>query len=719
MGIFSSMKLRTAKRIILIILIKNAKADEGMWLLTMLNKNYDDMKAKGFKLTPEDIYSVNKTSVKDAIVIFGRGCTGEIVSSKGLLLTNHHCGYGQIQAHSTVEHDYLQNGFWAETMEAELPNPGLSVKFLIKMEDVTSEILKKTDDKMTETERNEKIKEATDKLIKKIEKEYKKEDSYLTLVKPFFESNAYYLVIYRVYKDVRFVGAPPSSIGKYGHDTDNWMWPRHTADFSVFRVYMSPDGQPAEYSPENIPYEPKHFLPVSLKGYKMGDFTMIMGFPGRTNRYMTSFGVAETLNSTNPNRIKIRGKKQELMMEDMKTDPKVNIQYASKFSRSSNYWKYSIGQNKGLKKLNVLNKKKELEKRFTKWIATDKNKKEKYGNTLELIKNPYIDKKDVAYAQQYIRECFISGTEYILFARKSKKLVEYLEGNDGVGKKEDIIKKLQEDADKFFKDYNPPTDKKISLAMLQMFTEDVNKKYYPDFISSINNDEKYINNIFANSIFVNQEKFNNFLKDPKLDAIKNDQAFIASQSTFNKYKELSSLSSEIDDKMARGKRLYLAGLMEMDKDKFFYPNANFTMRLTYGTVGNYTPKDGVIYKHQTTLAGVMEKYIPNDWEFDLPKKLIDLYEAKDYGKYGVNNTMPVCFTSNNDITGGNSGSPIMNAKGELLGLAFDGNWEAMSGDIAFETELQKTICVDIRYVLFIIDKYAGATRLIDEMQIME
>ncbi len=697
----------------------NAKADEGMWLLTMLNKNYDDMKAKGFKLTPEDIYSVNNTSVKDAIVIFGRGCTGEIVSAEGLLLTNHHCGYGQIQEHSTVAHDYLKHGFWAENKEAELPNPGLSVKFLVKMEDVSFDILKNVTDKMTESEREAGIKEAIDKLTKKAQKEYKMEDSYLTLVKPFFNSNAYYLIVYQEYKDVRFVGAPPSSIGKYGHDTDNWMWPRHTADFSIFRVYMSPDGKPAEYSPDNIPYKPKHFLPVSIKGYEKGDFTMIMGFPGRTNRYMTSFGVDQTLESSNPNRIKIRGKKQELMMEDMKADPKVNIQYASKFSRSSNYWKYSIGQNKGLKKLNVLKKKKELEKRFTKWLASDKNKTEKYGKALDLIKNPYNDKKEIAYAQQYIVECFIYGTEYLSLAKKSKNLFEYLSGNDAVGKKEDIIKNLQKNADKFFKDYNAPTDKKVSLAMLQMFTEDVDKKYFPDFINNIDDYEKYINDIFANSIFVDKTKFDKFLKDPKLDIIKNDPAYIAFQTTFAKYGELKSQTAELDEKMARGKRLYLAGLMEMDKTKFFYPDANFTMRLTYGTVGNYSPKDGVIYEHQTTLKGVIEKHIPGDWEFNLPQKLIDLYNAKDYGKYGVNGTMPVCFTSNNDITGGNSGSPIMNANGELLGLAFDGNWEAMSGDIAFETELQKTISVDIRYVLFIIDKYAGATHLIEEMKIVE
>ncbi len=697
--------------------IANVKADEGMWLLTMLNKNYDDMKTQGFKLTPEDIYSVNKTSVKDAIVIFGGGCTGEIVSKEGLLFTNHHCGYGQIQQHSTVDHDYLKDGFWAANKEAELPNPGLSVKFLIKMEDVTEQILKNVDDKMKEPARNKEIKTAIENVTKKINTTFKEDDGYIVMVKSFFSSNSYYLVVYQEYKDVRFVGAPPSSIGKFGHDSDNWMWPRHTADFSIFRVYMSPDGKPAEYSKENIPFKPKHYLPVSLKGYQEGDFTFIMGFPGTTNRYMTSFGVKHTLDVANPNRIKIRTKRQEIMMQDMKADPKVKIQYASKFSRSSNYWKYSIGQNKGLKKLKVLKKKQELEKRFNEWVSADKTQNKKYGKALEMIQTPYKEQQKLAHVKQYMIECFFVGTEYYSLPQSANKLYQFLKGNDNVGKQDDIIKELKIASDKFFKDYNAPTDQKISLAMLQMFYKDVDKKYHPDFIKEIKDFEEYINNMFKNSIFVSKERFEKFLDAPKYEILINDPAFIAYKSVVEKYANILDLTSDLDDKMVRGKRLYLAGLMEMDKDKFFYPDANFTMRFTYGRVGGYLPKDGVVYDYQTTLKGVIEKAKPGDWEFDVPQKLIDLYEAKDYGIYGVDGIMPVCFTSNNDITGGNSGSPIMNAKGELLGLAFDGNWEAMSGDIAFETKLQKTINVDIRYVLFIIDKFANAKHIVDELDI--
>ncbi len=684
----------------------SAKADEGMWILTLLNKNYADMKKQGFKLTPEDIYSINHASIKDAIPIFGYGCTSEIVSEQGLLLTNHHCGYGAIQSQTTVEHNYLRDGFWAKSYKDELPISGLSVRFLVRMEDVTAQITKKLNDKMTEEQREALVKKISDKIVAKATKG----NHYIAQVKSFFNGNNYYLVVYEKYNDVRLVGAPPEMIGKFGYDTDNWVWPRHTGDFSVFRVYMSPDGKPADYSPDNVPLKPKYHLPVSLKGVKEGDFTMIIGYPGRTNRYMTSYGIDELMEVTNTNRIKIRGIRQEIMMADMKADEKIRIQYSSKFARSSNYWKNSIGMNRGLKKLNVKAKKQATEEQFVKWYSSDPQLKAKYGEALSLIKNAYAGRKEYISAAQYISETMIRGIELYGFAHRIAGMLD----------KPDEAKQY---AKNFYKDYSMPTDKKIAVAMLKLFYNDVDKKYHPDFFKIIENQykgnfEKYVDDLYANSAFINQEKFNAFLKNNPKENIKKDPAYIAAKSIWAKYDELRAASKKYDQDLAKGRRLYLAGLMEMQPDKNFYPDANFTMRLTYGTVGNYRPLDGVIYDYYTTLAGVMEKEIPGDFEFSVPEKLKELYRKKDYGQYAdADGTMHLCFISNNDITGGNSGSPIMNGKGELIGLAFDGNWEAMSGDIAFEPDLQRTINVDIRYVLFIMDKLGGAKHLIDEMTI--
>ncbi len=686
----------------------SAKADEGMWIISLLNKNYADMKKQGFKLTPEDIYSLNHASIKDAIPIFGRGCTSEIVSPNGLLLTNHHCGYGAIQSQSSVEHNYLRDGFWAKSYKDELPIPGLSVRFLVKIEDVTAQINKKLNSKMTEEQRQAII----DKISKKIVDKANKGNNYIASVQSFFNGNSYYLVIYEKYSDVRLVGTPPEMIGKFGYDTDNWVWPRHTGDFSVFRVYMSPDGKPADYSPENVPLKPKYFLPVSLKGVEKGDFTMIVGYPGRTNRYMTSYGIDELINITNTNRIKIRGIRQEIMMADMKADEKVRIQYSSKFARSSNYWKNSIGMNRGLKKLNVRAKKQATEEQFVKWYSSNPKLQAKYGEALTLIKNAYQGRKEYVNATQYISETMIRGIEIYYFAKRIADMID----------KPDETKAY---ASNFYKNYNMPTDKKIALAMLKLFNNDVAEKYHPTFFSIIKNQykndfEKYVDDLYANSIFASQAKFDEFMKNPSKENLAKDPAYIAAKSIYEKYDKLRAASKKYDESLAKGRRLYLAGLMEMQKDKLFYPDANFTMRLTYGKVGDYRPRDGVIYDYYTTLAGVMEKEIPGDFEFSVPEKLKELYNQKDYGPYAdKDGKMRVCFISNNDITGGNSGSPIMNGNGELIGLAFDGNWEAMSGDIAFEPELQRTINVDIRYVLFIMDKLGGAKHLIDEMTIVK
>ena len=685
-----------------------AKADEGMWILTLLNKNYAQMKKQGFKLTPEDIYSLNKASIKDAIAIFGRGCTSEIVSDKGLLLTNHHCGYGAIQSQSTVEHNYLRDGFWAMNFKEELPIPGLSVRFFVKIEDVTGQINKKLKSKMTEDERGKVIKE----ISKEIEDNASKDNNYMARVQSFFNGNSYYLVIYEKYSDVRLVGTPPESIGKFGHDTDNWVWPRHTGDFSVFRVYMSPEGKAAKYSEKNIPLKPKYFLPVSIKGVEKDDFTMVIGFPGGTDRYMTSYGIDELIDITNTNRIKIRGIRQELMMEDMMADEKIKIQYSSKFSGSSNYWKNSIGMNKGLRKLNVHAQKQATENKFRNWYANDKKRNAKYGDALNLIKGAYKGRKEYSYASQYFSETMLRGIEIIGFASRVSRMLD----------KPDAIKGY---AKRFFKDYSKPTDKKIAVAMLKLFDEDVDVKYHPTFLTEeINNKLKgnfnaYVDDLYAKSIFANEAAFFKFMENYDKEKIQQDPAFIAAKSAGKTYGELKAKSKKFDTDLAKGRRLFLAGLMEMDKDKNFYPDANFTMRLSFGKIGDYKPKDAVTYDYFTTLEGVMEKEIPGDFEFDVAPKLKELYQKKDYGRYGQDGKMVVCFTSNDDITGGNSGSPIMNANGELIGLAFDGNWEAMSGDIAFEHKLQKCINVDIRYVLFIMDKLGGAKHLVDEMKIVE
>ncbi len=704
-----------------ISLSQMVKADEGMWLLPLVNKlNMNKMQELGMNLSSEDIYSINNSSLKDAIVIFGRGCTGELISDQGLILTNHHCGYGNIQALSSVEHNYLEDGFWAKSKDQELPAEGLSVTFMKYMEDITEKINADLNDEMSEAERRAKIKEVSNALIK----EATEGNHYRAIVQDYFEGNQFFIIVYEQFKDVRFVGAPPSSIGKFGHDTDNWMWPRHTGDFSMFRVYCGPDGKPAEYSKDNVPYKPAHHLPVSLKGVKMDDFAMTIGFPGSTERYLTSWGIEERMNITNQSRIKPRGMKQDVWNVDMMASEKVRIQYASKFSRSSNYWKNSIGMNRGLEKLNVLDQKRELEKEFSKWVNASSDRKAKYGDILPNLEKAYTDQAPYIKANSYLRECLLMGTEVFYFSLNARNLKEALESE----KQEDIdaaIEGLKAAGEKFYKNYYPETDRKVLTTLSKLYAEEIDAKYHPTFYETVNkkfkgNYEKYANTIFSKSIFSSQERFNAFLAKPSLKTLNKDLAFQAGVSTIETYRSIAGMIQESAATIAESNRLFLAGLMEMNPDKVYYPDANFTMRLSYGSVGDYEPRDGVKYKHFTTIEGIMEKEDPDNYEFLVPAKLKELWKAKDYGQYAnCAGDLPVCFTSNNDITGGNSGSPVINADGELFGLAFDGNWEAMSGDIAFETELQKCINVDIRYVLFIIDKYAGATNLIDEMTLVK
>ncbi|MGB8491806.1 MAG: S46 family peptidase [Bacteroidales bacterium] len=711
---------------ILIILLlgfgMKLRADEGMWLLPLIEKlNLGKMTELGFKLSAEDIYSLNKACIKDAVVIFGRGCTGEIVSSQGLLLTNHHCGYDEIQSHSSVEHDYLKNGYWAMTRDQELPDPDLSVTFLIRMEDVTDQVLANIKPEMSEQDRTA----AVNEVRLELEKKATEGTDYTANVQNFFGGNQYYLLIYQRYNDVRFVGAPPSSIGKFGFDTDNWEWPRQTGDFSVFRVYSGPDGKPAPYSTENIPLKPKYWLPVAIKDLNQGDFAMIIGYPGRTQRYATSYEVDEIMKITNPDRIKIRGIRQDIMMADMKADEKVNIQYASKYSGSSNYWKYSIGQNQDLKRLDVIAKKQAIENEFDKWVNADPERKARYGEALNLIKTSIEGRAPYYNAQQYIDECLIEGCELMVMGMVGSTLADALISGD-TQRISEITSRLRDRSDSFYKDYNPPTDEKITKAMLTLYRSDIPAEFQPDFYQTLvdrkfkGSIDKFVDNIFAKSIFASESRFMSFLDKPVLKTLENDPVYLMAMSVSGMSSVVSKDLSQFDDNLTKGRRLWIAAMMKMTPDKTFYPDANFTMRLTYGTVEGYEPRDGVIYKYYTTLKGVIEKYKPGDYEFDVPQRLIDLYNKKDYGRYASSKGyMPVCFLTNNDITGGNSGSPVMNGNGELIGLAFDGNWEAMSGDIMYEPALQRTIAVDIRYVLWIMDVYAGAGHLVQEMTIRQ
>ena len=692
-------------------------ADEGMWLLPYLQKlNIKDMKAKGFKLKAEDIYSINNSAIKDAIVIFGGGCTGEIVSDKGLLLTNHHCGYGAIQQHSSVEHDYLKNGFWAASFAEEIPTPGLSVTFIRSMEDVSDRILPYLTDEMGETEREAKVAE----LSREIVEAASLPESRKGTVRSFFGGNQYLLIVTEVYPDVRLVGAPPASIGKFGGDTDNWMWPRHTGDFSVFRVYADAEGNPAEYSKDNVPYNAPRHLAISLKGVKPGDFAMIIGFPGSTERYKTSYEIDYTLEVDNPNRIFIRGERQELMMEDMKASDKVRIQYASKYAGSSNYWKNSIGMSRALKKLKVKETKEGIEAQFTEWVNGDPARKAKYGEALPLIKlsveesAPYLD------VLQYLSETMLRGTEIVGAATLLSPLF-----GPGDTVQQAAVPAVLERVKKFYKDYNEPTDRKVAKRMFKILQDSLAVENQPSTFRVIEENfggdvNTYVDYLYDNSMFASEAKVKAFLEHPDKTVLLNDPAVKMRRELVTVYNSMIPAIQAADSNFVRGHRLYIAGLMEMQPDRKFYPDANFTMRLTYGQVLPYEPQDAVFYDYYTTLSGVMAKEDPdNAYEFTVPEKLKELYKARDFGPYAYKGDIPVGFISTNDITGGNSGSPVLNAKGELIGLAFDGNWEAMSGDVIFEPELQRTISVDIRYVLFIIDKYAGAQRLIDEMTIVK
>ena len=700
------------------------KADEGMWLPQLLQSmNESDMKDCGLQLTAQDLYDVNNSSLKDAIVALNGGmCTGEMISSQGLMLTNHHCAFDVIQTHSTVDNDYLTDGFWAMTRDAELPNEGFSVSFLVSIESVTDRVLEDLGE-VTESERNTKLRE----IFNEISSEKIDGTDYNARVKSFFGGNEFYLMTYITYNDVRLVGAPPSSIGKFGGDTDNWMWPRHTGDFSLLRVYCAPDGSPAEYSEDNIPYTPKHHLPIQLDGVDNGDYTMIFGFPGSTDRFLTSFGIQEALEQTNPTIVQIRSEKLAIMKSGMDANKKTKIQYASKYAGTSNYWKYYIGQSRGLKRMKVYDKKVEIENKFTDWVNSGGEQRyEKFGNTLNLIKEAYDDNRELNISRTYLNEAIFQGAEIMYFSFiMNRKLANIPTDKE---EKTMFMNEIREEAQEFYKNYNSTIDEELFSAMLEMYYYNVPQNQHPSVFKKIENQllgfkafdfDYYAKDVFRKSVFSSEDKFLAFLENPYNMKLEKDPAYTTMMSIYDYYIEHHyAQRKSVRAKLDEGNRLFIAGLREMNPEENYYPNANSTMRVTYGNVGDYNPGDAMHYDFYTTIDGIIEKEDPTNDEFIVPEKLKELYEIGDYGQYAdENGNLRINFISNNDITGGNSGSPVINAWGEIVGTAFDGNWEAMSGDIAFENEIQRTISVDIRYTMFIIDKFAGATHLIDEMTI--
>ncbi len=700
------------------LLVMTARADEGMWLLTHLRKmNYEDMQKKGLKLTPEEIYDLNKPGLKDAVVSLGGFCTAEIVSKEGLMLTNHHCAYDAIQGFSTVEHDYLTDGFWAKNKGEELPVPGLHCSFLVRMEDVTEQVLA-AGANLTGSERQSAIKRKIDQL----KQEAIKGTHYTAELKPFFEGNEYYLFLYEKFTDIRLVGAPPSSIGKYGGDTDNWMWPRQTGDFALLRVYAGADNKPAEYAASNVPFKPRHHLPVSLRGAEEGDYAMIMGYPGSTDRFLSSFGVKRAIEVEQPTRVKLRAARLDIMKEDMDASDAVRIQYASNYAKISNYWKYFIGQTRGLKRLKVYDKKQSEEQRFAEWVNADASRRERYGNVLKDIEAAYVALDPLMLPDVYFNEA-VFGIEINLLFLKLFPLYGTLKAGTQGADLNPAVEGVKSDVDDYFKNHNAPTDIKLMAALLRLYYNDIPKEYHPKELTNIHSKNKgdflkFAQKYYAKSVFTDRARLEAFLRKPDLKAFDKDEGFQLMMGFIQVYRDFGAKATEAETRLQEATRLYVEGLRNMLPEKKFYPNANFTMRVTYGQVLSYQPQDGATYHHYTTLAGVMEKEDPTNDEFIVPQKLKDLYEAKDYGPYGTNGELRVGIISNNDITGGNSGSPLINGRGELIGIAFDGNWEAMSGDIAFEPNLQRTISVDIRYVLFIIDKYAGAKHLVDEMTLV-
>ncbi|MDH6309223.1 hypothetical protein M2451_001794 [Dysgonomonas sp. PFB1-18] len=690
-----------------------ANADEGMWLLKELNRqSAARMKELGFTFPIDSVYSETNPSLKDAVVIFGGGCTGVAVSDQGLIFTNHHCGYGNIQKLSSVEHDYLKDGFVSQTFSEELPAEGLMVAFLQKTEDITSYVTVALSPDDTEDMRDQKI----DSLSQKYLEQYKGNDFIRAQVVPFYSHNKYYAVIYEVFRDVRLVFTPPSSVGKFGGETDNWMWPRHTGDFSVFRVYANKDNKAARYSDDNVPYKPKYSVPVSIQGFKDKDYAMTIGYPGSTERYMSSWGINQMVESEHKPRIEVRGAKQDIWKKAMNASDAVRIKYASKYAGSSNYWKNAMGMNEAIAKLGVINDKEELENKFSKWVSSSNNTS-KYGNVLSDLKEGYTSTMDAAKIQTYLYETFYNGIEITRFANTALFVNKMEEGN-----KEDELRGRMINA---YKDYEPSLDRQVMPVLLKLYAERVPAEYLPSVYETINKKfkgdyDKYADWFYANTKFTSLDDLVSLITSGKEKDLEKDPAIELSRSLEPCLKLLQAGTAPYYPQIEKGERLFMAGLMEMEPGKTFYPDANFTQRLSYGSIGGYKPADAVIYNYYTTSQGVLAKQVPGDPEFGVQQYILDDLAKGDFGQYAnENGEMSVAFLSNNDITGGNSGSPVFDGKAQLIGLAFDGNWESLSGDILFEPELQRCISVDIRYVLYMIDKVMKCPRLIDELKVVK
>lgn len=715
------MFLRTLL-LLLVLASTTLRAHEGMWLPTLLKSIEGDLQSAGLKLTAEQIYSINHGSIKDAIVLFGGGCTAEVVSDKGLILTNHHCGFSQIQDHTTLENDYLKDGFWAASNAQELRNPGLTATFVVRMEDVTDKILPELAAGLSEPERRA----AVDAITAGLVAEAVAGTHYRAVVRPFNYGNSYYMILTETFRDVRLVGAPPSAIGKFGGDSDNWMWPRHTGDFSLFRIYTNAEGLPADPSDSNIPMKPRHVLPISLEGVKEGDFAMIFGFPGSTQRYLTSYAVDYVINKADPMRIAMRTASLQVIDAAMRSSDLTRIQYADKQSSVSNAWKKWIGEVRGLKELNTLERKRQYERAYA--AQTRETGALHYAEALDQLAALYTEYEPYATSRDLFIEMVYYGPEILRFADRYNKLFQNYEELRTSGKLEAELEALKQSASAYFKDYDVEVDRRIFKALLPLYRANMDPALAPEILKEIDsrykgNSDAWVDALYATSVFTSQERLNKalaHLSTKQINVLKKDMGHRASASFFSAFLQRARpRHAQLSDRIEQAMRTYVKGMMELFPEKTYWPDANSTLRLSYGMVEGSEPRDGVVYDAFSTLDGVLEKYIPGDAEFDVPQRLIDLHAAKDYGRYGKDGKMPVCFTSSLHTTGGNSGSPVLNGRGELIGVNFDRTWESTMSDIQFDPEKCRNICVDIRYVLFIIDKYAGATHLIEEMQIVE